>query len=308
MSSTKLSSARKVNSKQLRAERMGLKAAKETTSKPKDRTRFGFGGRLLFAFPIILALKLMAALGSGDIVRAITAFAGIVLMFLGAIVVQKGLSNEARNEDSVRSMVAQPPFKLGGSVLYGLGVALFCLFNIANGPVFALLYGALAILACVMMYGLDPKPEISEKSQFAETHGLDLKAVIRDLNEAEDRIDRIRDHAAMLPGASTQASVGKIADLADKVVATIEEDPKDIRKAHRFLISYLPRAEEIVVRFAKDPKLFADSAMTERFQTVVSDLNSVFEEQTKQLTSDDSLDLEVKLDVLSQRLKREGAG
>ena len=96
--------------------------------------------------------------------------------------------------------------------------------------------------------------------------------------------------------------------LARSVVDLLEEDPRDLRRARRFLNVYLSGAQQVTERWAQAPPRSAPPEFEERFRNVLGTIETVFEDQRRHLLEDEVLDLDVQIEVLSRQLGREGGG
>ena len=90
------------------------------------------------------------------------------------------------------------------------------------------------------------------------------------------------------------------------MLALIEKDPRDIRRARKFLKVYLEGAEQVTERFAALEKEPLSPEIEHRFRTLLVDMENVFAEQHQKLLENDILDLDVQIEVLTARLRREG--
>ena len=83
-------------------------------------------------------------------------------------------------------------------------------------------------------------------------------------------------------------------------------DPGDIRRARRFMATYLERAATSVEQFAAaETKGKADGHRAD-FNATLDVIEKAFNDQKQRLDAEDSIDLEVQLDVLRKQMEREG--
>jgi 5-bromo-4-chloroindolyl phosphate hydrolysis protein len=87
---------------------------------------------------------------------------------------------------------------------------------------------------------------------------------------------------------------------------TVQDDPRDLTRARRFLGVYLLGARDAAVKFSdlyarnRDPQARAD------FLALLDDLERNYADKTETLLIDDRSDLDVEIEVLRERLAREG--
>ena len=86
----------------------------------------------------------------------------------------------------------------------------------------------------------------------------------------------------------------------------VEEDPGDLTSARRYMGVYLLGARDATVQFAD---LYARSQNEEArkdYETLLDDLESSFTNKTEKLLRNDKSMLDVEIEVLRERLEREG--
>ena len=102
------------------------------------------------------------------------------------------------------------------------------------------------------------------------------------------------------------ARVEQFQATARAMFRTVEEDPRDLSAARRYLGVYLLGAKDATVKFAKlygqshDPSVRAD------YTALLDDLEANFTAKNQKLLSDSRTDLDIEIDVLRDRLQREG--
>jgi 5-bromo-4-chloroindolyl phosphate hydrolysis protein len=98
----------------------------------------------------------------------------------------------------------------------------------------------------------------------------------------------------------------RIAELARAILNQLEDDPRNLRRARKFLNVYLDGVQGVVEDYAKIHNRIAAPALDERFRHALITVESVFREQQQILLESDVDQLDVKIEVLTQQLKREG--
>ena len=93
---------------------------------------------------------------------------------------------------------------------------------------------------------------------------------------------------------------------ARDMFATVQDDPRDLTSARKYLSVYLLGARDATAKFAdiyarnRDPQARAD------YEALLDDLESSFAARTQKLMLSDRSDLDVEIEVLRERLEREG--
>ena len=255
---------------------------------------------LLFFLPSPLVLKAVFAIVSGRIIALAWTVGVFALFMIGAELVRNGLSQEAGAR-------AQRLSRPGGLPLKGFGTALITLATFATAWILArhplglsLAFAAVACAGCILLYGVD---RIGRRAPRAGDEAGKISAA---LDDARRKLARIDAAAHRIADRSLQGRVDAILLEADKVLGEIERDPRDLRRARKFLNVYLDGAVEVVERYAETASRAPTAELDENFRALLTDMELVFREQHQKLLEDDVMDLDVQMEVLRTRLKREG--
>ena len=284
------------------AQRFGGKHSPGTASHPRPRggTRSRAGARVNFLFiaPVAMLLVAFQQEPTGMFLKII-AFG---VMMLAAWLTRDGLI--AHDAYDARNVAKRPaiPRKMFGSVLTGLGLFLAGLnpetFSLLNPILFFILGTGLHFAA----FGPDP---LTDKG----TVGMDpyqTDRVARAVDEAEKHLSAMK---AAIRRAETPALDRRVADFIETARAmfrVVEEDPGDLTSARRYMGVYLLGARDATVQFAD---LYARSQNEEArkdYETLLDDLESSFTSKTDKLLRNDKSMLDVEIEVLRERLEREG--
>lgn len=244
---------------------------------------FAFAIRAFFNDPAGLALNL-AAFG---------------VLMLAAWLTREGVLAQAAYD--VRKVARRPaiPRKIFASVLTGAGLGLAA---VTGGGGAALI---LAVLGAVLHFGaFGPDPLRDKGMEGIDTFQSDRAA--RALEEAETYL---ADMSSSIRRSNDRALVQRVEAFAGNIrqlFRVIENDPRRLNTARRYLGIYLIGARDATVKFAD---LYArsrdDSARTE-YETLLDDLESRFELRREALLADDRTELDIEIEVLRERLEREG--
>ena len=193
------------------------------------------------------------------------------------------------------------PRKMAGSVLTGLGLALVG-FSATGGVIAPLIYLLIGTVLHSFAFGLDP---LKNKGM----EGVDLfqtDRVARAVEEAEKHLIAMKDAARRAGDRKIETRVEQFQRTARDLFRTVEEDPRDLSAARKYLSVYLLGARDATVKFADIYSRKRDAETREGFLTLLDDLEQNFAARTEKLLLDDRSDLNVEIDVLRERLQREG--
>ncbi|MEM7378663.1 MAG: 5-bromo-4-chloroindolyl phosphate hydrolysis family protein, partial [Pseudomonadota bacterium] len=196
------------------------------------------------------------------------------------------------------------PYKALGAAVLSTGVFVAAWWGTGFGVLQSLLFAGVAAIGHTLRYGTDP----SRKFADAPAVGVTAEEVLDVIDEAEARIESIESVAASFRNTDLRARLLRIADGARTVLDIIEEDPRDLRRARKFLKVYLDGAQQVTTGYARAQALAAGSelALSDNFRRVLDTIESVLEEQRSKLLENDLHDLDVKIEVLQLQLEKEG--
>jgi hypothetical protein len=273
------------------------RAAREAAIQSRRVDAAGAKANLLFV-PALLAAVAGLAGGPGALVLSLGAAAALAL---GAWLLRDGLRAEA--EWAARPVARRPalPRKTLAAILAGGGALLASLsggFEMGGALLYGLAAGGLHLAA----FGLDP---FSDKRM----EGVDIvqqDRVARLVEEAEAYLAAIRDRIAGLGDRALETRVAGFEALARRLIRTVEEDPRDLTAARKFLGVYLMGARDATLRFADLYRRSRDPAARADYEALLGDLEANYAEGTTRLLEGGrgAMDLEIK--VLRDRLHREG--
>ena len=130
--------------------------------------------------------------------------------------------------------------------------------------------------------------------------------VARAVDEAERHLATMKDAIRRAEVPALDRRVAPFADTARSMFRVVEEDPSDLTSARRYLGVYLLGARDATVQFAD---LYARSKNEDArrdYETLLDDLETSFTQKTEKLLKNDKSMLDVEIEVLRERLQREG--
>lgn len=253
---------------------------------------------LLFIVPGILVLT---AFQQEPVGMALD-LAGFGTLILAAWLTREGL--QAEDAFEARRVAKRPaiPRKIFGSVLTGIGLAIAGLdpatFSPLNPVLFALLGAALHFMA----FGPDP---LKDKG-VPEGSAFQTDRVAKAVDEAERHLTAMREaiRGAGVPALSRR--VDRFSETARQMFRVVEDDPRDLTGARRYLGVYLLGARDATSRFADLYSRNKDEIARADYEALLDDLETTFAARTDKMLLDDKSSLDVEIEVLRDRLAREG--
>ncbi|MEQ6247291.1 5-bromo-4-chloroindolyl phosphate hydrolysis family protein [Sulfitobacter sp. HNIBRBA3233] len=270
-----------------------------TPSAPLRTDPVGARANLLFIPPVILLATTLTggatALGLGLV--------GSGALALGAWLLRDGMRAEAAFAE--RKVARRPaiPRKIFAAALAGIGAALgVAAHAITLEPLSPVIYGLAAAALHVAAFGIDP---LRHKG----LDGVDTfqqDRVARVVDEAELHLTTMRETIARARDRQAEERLDAFIGTARNLIRTVEEDPRDLTGARKYLGVYLQGARDATAKFAdiysrsRDPQAKAD------YLALLDDLDQNFAARNAKSLLEDRSDLTVEIDVLRERLAREG--
>jgi hypothetical protein len=166
----------------------------------------------------------------------------------------------------------------------------------------AISFGAVAAGLHVVAFGIDPMR--AKGLDGLDTEALD--AAITRVETARALLADMTEAATHFGDAALEAQVSRLAATAGEVLARIEKDPRELRRARRFLAVYLVGARDATVQFAQSYDASGDTEIREKYAALLDDLEAQFTRHRDTLLQDNRTGLDVEIDVLRDRLRQEG--
>ncbi len=255
----------------------------------------------LFAAPLVFAL-LLAVLET-DVQRVVAHSAALAMYLGGAAWINAG--HRIQTEYQRRKVATPPrlPRKSLGAGLVAGGVFVSAWLGVPQHPASAATLALGALVGAHLLYGFDPR---RAKRVELGAHGYTTQEVLEALDEAERAIADIEKSRRRIRNPELSRRLGRICANASEILDVIEDDPRDLRRARKFLKVYLTGAQRVCDGYARLHPRGQSAELEESFRSVLETIEDVFKEQHDRLLENNVLDLDVQIEVLSNQLKREG--
>ena len=257
----------------------------------------GAKANLLFVPGVVLAFL---SLNEGA-VGLVMGLVGAGVLTLAAWLTRDGMRAAAAYDQ--RKVARKPalPRKMIGSALTGVGIAVASLVNDPS-VLAAVAYGVVAAGLHTVAFGVDPLRD--KRMEGIDTFQQDRVAKVVD--EAEAHLASMTDHIASIGDRHLETRTAQFQAMARKMIRTVEEDPRDLTGARKFLGVYLMGARDAAAKFADLYKRQRDEGARGEFEALLNDLEQNFAARTEKMLLDDRSDMDIEIKVLRDRLQREG--
>jgi len=171
------------------------------------------------------------------------------------------------------------PYKVIGAGV--LGAAIFIGASMGAGINFfsSVLLGIASVVGSIFVYGTDP----SRNAPDSPAVGVTSEEVLEILNEADQKILAIEAARDRIHNVELKDRLKDIVKGVREIMGIVEDDPRDLRRARKFLRTYLDGAQRVTVGYA-----------------------DTIGEQKGKLLENNLTELDVQIEVLQLQLEKEG--
>lgn len=257
---------------------------------------------LIYIAPAPLLVGGLVELMSGDVLGMVSELLAFAMLIAAPALLAQGM--QAQRAFEMRRIAKPPVFprKVSAAVLSGLGVALAAASGWGMSIALAAVLGATTSVAHVIAFGIDPvrAKGLAGQDRFQATR------VARAVDQAESAVREILDIAETFNDRDLELRVARVCNAARAMFRTVEEDPRDLTRARKFMTVYLNGARDATRAFAD---LYGASRNTDartKYLALLDDLEDSFEDHREMLLADDQTRLDVEIEVLRERLQTEG--
>ena len=275
----------------------GSEAAQQAVFDESSVDAAGARVNILFLPGILL---LFTSLNDGPFVL-VMALVGAGILTISAWLLREGLRAEAAYNG--RKVARRPsiPRKIFASALTGIGIAIAA-YSGSSGVIGSLLYGVIASALHVAAFGIDP---LKDKGM----EGIDTfqqDRVARVVDEADEHLEVMQSQIERLRDRQLENRVATFQATARRMIRTVEEDPRDLTAARKYLGVYLRGARDATVKFVDLYEQKPDPDARANYEALLEDLEQNFAARTEKMLLDDRSDMDIEIKVLRDRLQREG--
>jgi len=257
---------------------------------------------LLWLLPLPLIPATLIALGSGQLQAFLVNACAYGLYLGGAVLARRGFQLEVNQRQQRFQSTARLPFKTLGALVIALATTLTAWAGVGHSLPIGLAFGAGAFAAFVALYGLDPR----RSSRVTETGTGNAERIAAALQQAEQQILSIDQARSRIDQPELEQRLHRVTALARDILTEIAQDPRDFRRARKFLNTYLDGAQRVIAGYAKAHASGHSDTLEDNFRRVLVTIEEVFEQQYQRLLQNDLHDLDVQMEVLETQLRREG--
>jgi hypothetical protein len=263
---------------------------------PARRAPVGLRVNLLFVLPFLFAFSAFFRDPAGLLANLGT----FGLLVLAAWLTREGVI--AHDAYDARRVARRPaiPRKIFGSAATGLGLGLAGLVGGSgmSAAIFAVLGAGLHFFA----FGPDP---LRDKGM----EGVDqfqTDRVARAVEEAESHLAAMSDAIRRARDRRVEERLVEFQAHVRQLLRAVESDPRRLTAARRYMGVYLLGARDATAKFVDLYARNRDEGARRDYLALLDDLQQNFTLRTETLIDSDRQALDIEMDVLRERLEREG--
>ncbi len=273
------------------------RTSREAAAEERRVDAAGAKSNLLFLPAAVAAFAGLFA-GPGALILSLGAAA---VLSLSAWLLREGLRSEAAFAGRAMARPPAVPRKLLASICTGAGTFLAGLSG-GTDVGGSLLYALAATGLHVAAFGIDP---LRDK----RVEGMDTfqqARVARVVQEAEGYLASIRDQVRSLGDRKLEMRVASFEAIARRMIRIIEQDPRDLTEARRYLSVYLMGAHDATLRFSEVYGRTRDAQARSNYEALLHDLEVHYAQGNSRLLEGGREAMDIEIKVLRDRLRREG--
>jgi len=275
------------------------KAKRYNPFDPKKKSLFTQqGGYFLYLFLAPLFLATILALLAKDISAFILDLIAFGLFFATAKLNSIGLQKEQDYQASTLTKAPKTPFKLFAGIMLGVST-LYTAWMAGGEPLSTGIF--LAVISTIgyfLYYGFDPKDDKLEN-----IGDISAEFVIQTLSLARSKLASIQEDMSIMQDQELKDQLQKALNKAYEILENIEQDPKDLRIARKFIIVYIDGIKKITQSYIelKENEINPDTKL--RLSHLLHDVEERFDKEILRLKRNNEFDLDVHIDVLQEQIK-----
>lgn len=255
-------------------------------------------GILLYLFLVPLFMALVLALFQTNIKAFILNSFSFFLFLSVATLAKKGFVQEKVYHDSTFTKAPKLPYKMFAGYLLG-GATFFTAFITGEQPFVKSLFLALiATLGYYLLYGFDPK-----KDKLENLGDVSAEFVLESIKEAKAKLASVRENLNKIKDNTLHEKITQAVQKASHIIQTIQDDPKDVRVARKFLIVYLDGMKKVTQSYTELEESDITVDTKERLHTLMDDVQEKFDQELVRLKNNNAFNLDVHIDVLKEQIK-----
>ncbi len=253
---------------------------------------------LIYIFLVPLFISIVISLVMTEIKYFIMNIVAFALFFATAKANSIGLEQEYKYYTSTLTKAPKTPYKTIAGIL--LGISTFFTASIAGyqNILIGLFLGVVATIGYFLYYGFDPRAD-----KLNNIGDISAEFVLETLATARGKLAQIENDMRSIKDTKLNSKLRIAIDRAYEILQNIEEDPKDLRVARKFIIVYIDGIKNVTSSYREMNEDEITLETKERLYSLLSDVEKKFDKELIRLKRNNQFDLDVHIDVLKEQIK-----
>ncbi len=275
------------------------KAKRYNPFDPKKKSSFTQKrGNFLYVFLAPLFLAIILSLLARNIQAFVLDIIAFGLFFATAKLNNIGLQKEHDYHTTILTKAPKTPFKMMAGLMLGIST-LYTAWIAGGEPLTTGLFlGIISTIGYFLYYGFDPKADKLEN-----VGDISAEFVIQTLAESRAKLASIENDMAMIQDQTLKGKLHIATEKAYEILQGIEEDPKDLRVARKFIIVYIDGIKKVTKSYTEIEEKEIKPQTKERLTQLLDDVEQRFEKEILRLKKNNEFDLDVHIEVLQEQIK-----
>ncbi|HFQ62204.1 MAG TPA: hypothetical protein ENK39_07915 [Epsilonproteobacteria bacterium] len=273
--------------------------AKAKRYTPKEKPSFNYTkGTLLYVFLVPLFLSIVLALFTTNIKAFIFNTISFFLFLTVARLAKKGFTQEGLYHSNTFAQAPKIPYKMLAGYLLGGATFFTAYFAGHQDFVKSAFLAVIATIGYYLFYGFDPR-----KDKFQNLGDVSASFVLETIQEARDKISHIEKNMLHIKDTLLYEKLTLAVSKAQSILQTIQEDPKDVRVARKFLTVYIDGVAKVTDAYTDMDEKDINAQTKEKLHALMDDVEVRFDKELTRLKNNNKFDLDVHIDVLKEQIK-----
>jgi hypothetical protein len=252
----------------------------------------------VLALPLLPAMMYLLNGGSPSRLAAIVVSLG--LLVTAVVCVRLGVRRQRRR--ALSRYTRSDTHNLTWIGCTAVAVACFVLQYVVinNSLAYAAVIGALGFAGAFLSYG-----SMWARAKPKSAHGYSSDEVVAALRSAEAQVQGIEAVYVQLPRGDIRRKLKSLAGKTHRLMHAIEEDPRELRRARKYLNVFLPGVQQVAQTYRKALDQSPDPEFDQRFRNLLDKTAAALNRHEMQRASKVAFDLDVQMAVLRTQLDEE---
>jgi len=267
--------------------------------KATKRPTFNYNkGALLYLFLIPLLLSVILALFNTNIESFILSSVSFFLFLVVATLAKKGFLQEDLYHKNTFTKAPKVPYKMIAAYLLAGATFFTAMVTGQQDFIKSVFLSLISFAGFYLFYGFDPKVD-----KFKNLGDVSSEFVLDTLNVAREKLAHIELNMKDIKDSVLHEKLNTAVIKSENILQVIQEDPKDIRVARKFLTVYIDGVVKVTDSYTSMKESEINPEIKEKLHTLMDDVEDRFDKELQRLQANNEFDLDVHIDVLQEQIK-----